>query len=102
MNMEAQKVYEKLSEPAGNMVKAAIQQSLKKALESLIESYYESNGEQAKQQIVLKACCLQLSESRFSFEVESVTVTKKITFTDDDFEAVEVDLNQPDLPGMNQ
>lgn len=100
--MEAQKVYEKLSEPAGNMVKAAIQQSLFRAIDSLIDSYTESNGENAKQQIVLKACVLQLSESRFSFEVESVTVTKKITFTDDDFEAVEVDLNQPDLPGMNQ
>ena len=100
--MDAQKVYEKLSEPAGNMVKAAIQQSLFRAIDSLIDSYTESNGEQAKQQIVLKACVLQLSESRFSFEVESVTVTKKITFTDDDFEAVEIDLNQPDLPGMNQ
>ena len=100
--MEAQKVYEKLSEPAGNMVKNAIQQSLYRAIDSLIDSYTESNGENAKQQIVLKACVLQLSESRFSFEVESVTVTKKITFTDDDFEAVEVDLNQPDLPGMNQ
>lgn len=100
--MEAQKVYEKLSEPAGNMVMAAIQQSLFRAIDSLIDSYTESNGENAKQQIVLKACVLQLSESRFSFEVESVTVTKKITFTDDDFEAVEVDLNQPDLPGINQ
>ena len=100
--MEAQKVYEKLSEPAGNMVKAAIQQSLFRAIDSLIDSYTESNGENAKQQIVLKACVLQLSESRFSFEVESVTVTKKITFTDDDFEAVEIDLNQPDLPGINQ
>ena len=100
--MEAQKVYEKLSEPAGNMVKNAIQQSLYRAIDSLIDSYTESNGENAKQQIVLKACVLQLSESRFSFEVESVTVTKKITFTDDDFEAVEVDLNKPDLPGMNQ
>ena len=100
--MEAQKVYEKLSEPAGNMVKAAIQQSLFRAIDSLIDSYTESNGENAKQQIVLKACVLQLSESRFSFEVESVTVTKKITFTDDGFEAVEVDLNQPDLPGINQ
>ena len=100
--MEAQKVYEKLSEPAGNMVKAAMQQSLFRAIDSLIDSYTESNGENAKQQIVLKACVLQLSESRFSFEVESVTVTKKITFTDDDFEAVEIDLNQPDLPGINQ
>ena len=74
------------------MVKAAIQQSLFRAIDSLIDSYTESNGENAKQQIVLKACVLQLSESRFSFEVESVTVTKKITFTDDDFEAVEIDL----------
>lgn len=98
--MDARKVFEKLAEPAGNMVMAAIQQSLLKALESLIDIYNESGGEQAKQQIVLKACCLQLSESRFSFEVESVTVTKKTTFTDDDFEAVEVDLNQPDLPGI--
>jgi hypothetical protein len=100
--MSAQKIYEKIAEPAGNMVKAAIQQSLFRAIDSLIDSYTESNGENAKQQIVLKACVLQLSESRFSFEVESVTVTKKITFTDDDFEAVEVDLNQPDLPGINQ
>lgn len=100
--MDAQKVYGKLAEPAGNMVKNAIQQSLYRAIDSLIDGYTESNGENAKQQIVLKACVLQLSESRFSFEVESVTVTKKITFTDDDFEAVEIDLNQPDLPGINQ
>lgn len=100
--MDAAKVFEKMTEPAGNMVRNAIEQSLYRALESLIDIYYKSGGEQAKQQIVLKACCLQLSESRFSFEVESVTVTKKITFTDDDFEAVEVDLNQPDLPGINQ
>jgi hypothetical protein len=100
--MDARKVFEKLAEPAGNMVMAAIQQSLLKALESLIDIYNESGGEQAKQQIVLKACCLQLSESRFSFEVESVTVTKKITFAEDDFEAVEVDLNQPALPGMEK
>ena len=100
--MDAAKVFEKMDEPAGNMVKAAMQQSLFRAIDSLIDSYTESNGENAKQQIVLKACVLKLSESRFSFEVESVTVTKKITFTDDDFEAVEVDLNQPDLPGINQ
>jgi len=102
MNMEAQKVYEKLSEPAGNMVKAAIQQSLKKALESLIESYYESNGENAKQQIVLKACVLQMSDTRFQFEVESVNVTKKVSFTEEDFECYEIDLAQPELPGMQQ
>lgn len=100
--MDARKVFEKLAEPAGNMVMSAIQQSLKKALESLMETWMETDGENAKQQIVLKACCLQLSESRFSFEVESVTVTKKITFTEDDFEAVEVDLNQPALPGMEK
>jgi hypothetical protein len=100
--MSAQKVYEKMAEPAGNMVKAAIQQSLKKALESLMETWMETDGENAKQQIVLKACVLQMSDTRFQFEVESVNVTKKVSFTDEDFECYEIDLAQPDLPGMNQ
>lgn len=100
--MDARKVFEKLAEPAGNMVMSAIQQSLLKALESLIDIYNESGGEQAKQQIVLKACVLQMSDTRFQFEVESVNVTKKVSFTDEDFECYEIDLAQPELPGMQQ
>jgi hypothetical protein len=92
----------RLSEPFGEQIKSAAQKNLPFALDELHKSFMESNDDEVSVPIVIKARLLWVNENAVSAVIESVTVTRQVKHVDQDFESIDVDLNQPDLPGMNQ
>lgn len=100
--MNKQAMLQRLAEPSGEAVKSAWIKNLPFGLDELDKADMDSKDGEVSIPIVIKARLLLVNDHSVSSVVESVTITRNVKHIDDDFVSIDIDLDQPDLPGINQ